>query len=127
MKNLIIVLIVFLSTQVSFAQKGSIKGTVTFNENGETAPMARIALLQANTLVASIRGDLDGNFTFKDLNPGNFDVQIRYVGYEIAYIKDVIVSADKISIVNNVLEERILIGCCFGGCKMARYKNPAVP
>ncbi len=55
-----------------------------FMEEGETAPFAEIKIYSAdnNQLVKTESADEDGNFSLADLQPGDYVLEVSYVGYK---------------------------------------------
>lgn len=91
-----------LLCSVSFAQTGTLKGVVKDAVTNET-------LIGASVLVAEGKGvvtDFDGNFSIQ-VNPGEYLVQISFVGYKTEEIKVKIV-AGKTTEVEVLLESTIL-------------------
>ena len=86
----------------AFAQvgQGSIKGTVTDDETGESVPFANVSLYNGSDLIIGTTTDFDGKYTLKPIPPGVYDVQVSYVGFTTKKINGVGVSSDKITDVN---------------------------
>ncbi|MEM1127049.1 MAG: TonB-dependent receptor [Bacteroidota bacterium] len=74
----------------SFAQTGTIAGTIVDAENGET-------IIGANVLVAGTTfgaaTDIDGNFSIPSLQPGTYTINATYIGYNPITIQNVDVVA----------------------------------
>ncbi len=78
MRNYLSVLFL-LFVSISFAQKGTISGKITDKDvNNEPMPFANV-MLKGTTIGTAT--DIDGNFELA-VNPGNYVVQISFVGYE---------------------------------------------
>lgn len=80
MKHLFII-ITFLVSAISFAQENtSIKGNILDLEaNNTPLEMVRVSIKETGDKAIT---DENGNFTFKDLNPGTYTVLLSFVGYE---------------------------------------------
>ncbi|MBN9483488.1 MAG: hypothetical protein BGO70_13480 [Bacteroidetes bacterium 43-93] len=91
-----------ISTAV-FAQSGAISGTVV-DEHKE--PMIGAVVQVALGGIAKGGGitDEDGNYLVKPLEPGRYDVTIKYSSYKTKLITGVIVSPDKTAKVNVAME-----------------------
>ncbi len=77
MMFLLIVLLMFGGK--SFAQAtGEINGTVRETERNEPLPGAQIILVGTTRGAAT---DLNGNYSIKNLPPGEYTIQVRFVGY----------------------------------------------
>ncbi len=89
--------IIFLLTalQGSFAaqaQEGSIRGRIFDEDSNEPIPFANIAL--QNTTLGAV-SDIDGRYEIKGIEPGLYNVQSSYVGYQSRTIFEVEVGASK--------------------------------
>jgi hypothetical protein len=85
----------------AFAQNGFVRGTVIDNETGETLPFSTVSI--ANTTKATTT-DLDGAFSM-ELQPGNYSIKVSFVGYQNLEVKDVVVTAEKVTELNLRLSE----------------------
>jgi len=75
--SIVTTFVLLLITQTLFSQKYTISGSVTDANSGEGLIGVNILFSQGVGVVT----DFDGNFTF-DLNKGNYEVIVSYVGYE---------------------------------------------
>lgn len=73
----------------SYAQNGIIKGRVTDPINNE--PIIGAEVVIQGTTNGSVT-DIDGNFIIGNLNGGNYNIEISYLGYEKKIITDLAVS-----------------------------------
>jgi len=82
-RNLLFILLSFITT-ITFAQKATIKGTVTDAKTKETLIGVNIILTKEIGIVTDVNG-----FYSIDVNPGTYTVIFRYVGYteETALVK----------------------------------------
>lgn len=62
---------------MTYAQKGTVKGTVKDEESGETIIGVNITTNKSTGTVT----DLDGNFSL-ELEPGSYKIKFSYIGYE---------------------------------------------
>ncbi|PIY34443.1 MAG: TonB-dependent receptor, partial [Bacteroidetes bacterium CG_4_10_14_3_um_filter_42_6] len=83
-----------LSLQSSFAQSGTIKGTVTDAQSHET--LVGATLLIEGTLTGAIT-DMDGNYVLTDVNNGTFRLKASYVGYSPKSVEVTIHSGEEIA------------------------------
>lgn len=74
-------LLLFIST-LAFAQKGTIKGKVSDDTNGETLISASVVIDESTGTTT----DLDGNYQL-ELDPGNYVLNVSYIGYENKQVK----------------------------------------
>ncbi|MCV9386915.1 TonB-dependent receptor [Reichenbachiella ulvae] len=73
-----LLLILCLSSLTAWAQTGSIKGTVIDKESSE--PLIGATVTIQGTSVGAV-ADVQGNFTFNDLDYGTYTVVFKFVGY----------------------------------------------
>ena len=81
------------------AQVGGISGKVTDNTK-EPIIGAFIEVSQGGVKVISTITDEDGNYIAKPLNPGRYNLTVKYTGFMQESIKGIIVSPDKNTTVN---------------------------
>lgn len=77
MKKLLFILVI-ISSQIGFAQFGSLKGTIN-DETGNPIPSVNITI-EGTTFGTS--SDFSGNFLLKNIPSGKQIINISYVGYE---------------------------------------------
>lgn len=98
MRNFLSVLFL-LFVSIGFAQKGTISGKITDKDvNNEPMPFANV-MLKGTTIGTAT--DIDGNFELA-VNPGNYVVQISFVGYETVEVP-VQVKANETTTVNQAI------------------------
>ncbi|MBL0339673.1 MAG: carboxypeptidase-like regulatory domain-containing protein [Bacteroidetes bacterium] len=105
MKKIKLVLIAFSigTGQVSFAQFGELRGTVTDSKTGLTIPGATVTYLLNGTPKGTIT-DEKGAYKIKPLVPGSYDLLFSFVTYKKQEIKSVLVSSEKTTYINVALE-----------------------
>ena len=97
----ILFLVVFGFTPIFLsAQTGTIKGTVTDSETGETLIGTNI-ILQGSTI--GTLSDFDGNYVLADVKPGDYNVVFSFISFEQQIIR-VKVKANEVSTVNVVMK-----------------------
>jgi outer membrane receptor protein involved in Fe transport len=104
-KFLIILLFAATSSICSIAQKGTIRGTVFDDGNGEPLIGVTVQVKGGNTGGIT---DFDGKFSIS-LAAGNNDLQISYVSYQAVVISGVVVKENEVTIIDNIrLKEDVL-------------------
>ena len=88
--QVLLFVILLISSFNSFAQSGIISGKITDNGTGMGLPGASIVI--DGTTQGSMT-DLDGNFKITSVAPGNVRLKISYVGYVTETIENVVVTA----------------------------------
>lgn len=99
--------IVAVFSTVTLAQT-SLQGKVTDAATGEPILFGTVALMKDGNIVKGVETDLDGNYYFSDINPGNYDVEASYVGYTPSRSTGVVVKADKSNKLDLVITEGVL-------------------
>ena len=93
MKRILFITLCLIST-ASFAQKGSIQGTISDAETGETLIGATVQIVGT---VKGAAADLDGNYTILGIEPGTYSLVCNYISYDADTIKGVVVTADQVT------------------------------
>lgn len=101
-KNLLLALFCFLLSAVAVAQnqKGSVSGTVTTSDNN-VASFVTVSLKGSGKITQT---DGKGNYSFKNITPGNYIVKISAVGSKTKEAK-VVVRPGQNSVANQLLDE----------------------
>jgi len=94
----LIVLLLLIAGQQTFAQQGTLRGSALDQENGE--PLIGVTILVKGTTLGTIT-DLDGKFTLP-LNEGTYDIQISYVSYQAQVIEGVRIRSGETTLLNNI-------------------------
>ncbi|MBI3133930.1 MAG: carboxypeptidase regulatory-like domain-containing protein [Bacteroidetes bacterium] len=105
LKNLRLVITTFLlSVGFVFAQTGtgSIKGTVTDKTTGEPLPFVKVIVFQGEQQKGYAATDFAGKFLISSLAPGQYDVELRFVGYQTVRQTGVVVSSDKYTLLDDL-------------------------
>ena len=85
-KPISIVLFLFISTTNIAQESTFIHGTITDKESGEALPYAHISIFLDEIPVAGQHTDIDGKYKL-ELEAGNYDIVVSYVGYATKQIK----------------------------------------
>ncbi|MDT8412185.1 MAG: carboxypeptidase regulatory-like domain-containing protein [Vicingaceae bacterium] len=94
-----VALVFSMSTMYAQTGQGTIKGKMLDRETGEPLPFANVVVMKGGQQVAGAQTDFDGKFTIPALNPGNYDLIAKYVGYQDIRINGVIVNNGQITFV----------------------------
>jgi len=102
--------LIFLSSTYSFAQQPTqtIRGTVMDNSSNSPLPYVAVVLLNTNPFVGTT-SDEEGNFSFKNVPVGRYDVKVSIVGYEPAIIREVNIASAKETFLNVTLKEKVTL------------------
>lgn len=99
MKNLILLVALFLLTFAANAQRGIIRGIVMDGEMGE--PLFSATVVVKGTTNGSIT-DLDGNFEIT-VESGTVALELSYIGYKTITIEGVEVKPNDVTVLNNIV------------------------
>ena len=93
-----LVLTLLMSASFGFSQTGvgTIKGSVVDKETGEELPFVKVIIFQNGTQKGFASTGLDGKFIIASLSPGEYDVELRFVGYQTKREEGVVVNSDKL-------------------------------
>jgi hypothetical protein len=91
--------ILLLSVSSGFAQTGtgSIKGAVLDKSTGEPLPFVKVVAFQGGQQKGFAATDFDGKFLISSLAPGEYAVEVRFVGYTSIRKEGVLVNSDKLT------------------------------
>ena len=97
--KLIIVALLGIWMQSSFAQKGDLIGNVKDKEFNDVLPFANV-LIKGTTMGTTT--DFEGNYAFK-LDPGTYTVVFSFIGYETLEVGDVVINPGDVTEVNGAI------------------------
>ncbi len=100
----LLISLAFTTTFTVFSQTGIIKGRISDPVNNEPIPFANVVIQETTNGVTS---DIDGNYILENLEPGLYNVQASYLGYETKVVTEVQVSNSKPALIDFKLEPSI--------------------
>lgn len=122
-KNVLATLILIMFAQVLSAQNiGTLQGRVTDEATGEPIILCNLLLFRNGVEVTGGTTDLDGNYQITNLDPGRYDIEVSYVGYQTQRIEGVIINAGRVHRVDIKLSEGIVLG----SVEIVAYKVPLI-
>ncbi|MBV6655330.1 MAG: carboxypeptidase regulatory-like domain-containing protein, partial [Mameliella sp.] len=92
-RNLLVLFVLLLSGAAVFGQT-SLQGEVV-DDTGEPIIFGSVALYKNGVLITGTETDFDGNYAFNEIDPGTYDVEASYVGYNKQRVEGVAVFAGK--------------------------------
>jgi len=114
MKHLILSMLLVLLTNFSFGQPGTgtIKGIITDKSDKSVLPFVKIIIIDsASNQIGFAATDFDGKYLISNIAPGNYLLEVKFIGYAIIKSK-VSVYADSIQIINHELSaEQEMLNC----------------
>lgn len=85
-------------------QPGTIIGRVVDAATGESLPGATIAIVGASQ---GATAGADGSYRIENIQPGIYDVQASFIGYQSQTVEDVPVTADEVTVLDFSLESGV--------------------
>lgn len=115
--------LIFMSLGILSAQTGqtSLSGNVK-DDDGEPVLSATVSLFKGGTLLTGALTDFDGNYNFANIDPGNYDLEVSYVGYQTQRVEGITVFAGRTNIVNAVISS----GLNLDEVIVTEYKVPLI-
>ena len=98
---LLIILTLCLSTSI-FSQKGTIKGRVY---NAKTNAAVEFAGILIEGTIISTKTDIDGNFTFSNVDPGFKRLVVQSIGFERTVSSEIQVQGNQITFIDIAMNE----------------------
>ncbi len=95
-------LILIASISFTFAQEGTIRGTIKDAKTKEDLVGATIFI---EAMGKGTSADVNGFFSMSRIPAGNYKIKITFVGYKFKYIEGLKVVADQVTEINTFLEE----------------------
>ncbi len=100
--------IFLLASEALYAQT-SLQGKVTDAETDEAVLFCNVALYKNGVLMLGVETDVDGNFAFANIDPGTYDLEVSYVGYQTQRINGVLVAAGRVNRVDVELSQGLVL------------------
>jgi hypothetical protein len=102
LKKLFVAALVMTGNFILAQNTGMIRGTIT---DSDGAPIfdAAVKLMEGTSFITGVTTDFDGNYSLKDLTPGEYDLQIEALGKTTQRIENVLVDPSKVAYVNTKL------------------------
>jgi Ca-activated chloride channel family protein len=93
--KLIALSLALLCANLAFAQKqtGSLKGTVTDRETGESVHFGQVVLKVNDTVIDGTVADMDGKYIINKILPGIYQLEVTFHGYSKVLLKDLEIKA----------------------------------
>jgi hypothetical protein len=104
-----------------FAQT-SLQGKVIDGDSQEPILFCNVALYKNGVLTLGTETDLDGNFSFSNIDPGTYDLEASYVGYQTQRIAGILVQAGKV----NKADIELSAGVVLDEVVVTDYKVPLI-
>ena len=120
-KALLSLFLVFAASAILLSQT-SLEGNVSDEETGEAILFGNVALYKGGALITGVETDFDGNYSFSNIDPGTYDVEVSYIGYATQRQTNVVVLAGKA----NRLDFKLGSGVMLDEVVVKEYKVPLI-
>ena len=100
----------------------SIEGKISDQESGEPIIYGTVALYKNGDLITVTETDDNGNYSISNIDPGTYDINASYVGYQAKTVEGVILLAGK----NTRVDIEISSGTVLDQVVIVEYKVPLV-
>lgn len=91
---------------INAQETGIVKGTIT-DDKGENLLFVPVALMEDSTIIAQAETNVQGDFTFKQLTPGVYNLKCSYTGYKTLNVSGIEVTANQISYVYKSMKTKV--------------------
>ncbi len=108
---------------LKLSAQASLTGTVKDKGSEETVPFADVILYHNEVLITGTQTDFDGQYSFENLMPGTYDMEVRFLGYKTGQISGVTLIND-IRVVQDAILVEEIVTCCGPICYL--YKIPLI-
>lgn len=119
MKRIILFPILFISI-FAFSQNirlsPNLKGTVTDSKTSEVLPFVNVVLFQNGEMVMGTQTDFDGNYSFKAVKEGEYELRLACLGYTVKKIQGITISKDETKFINLRMDDNPQDIVCFTIC-----------
>jgi len=122
MKKLLLLFLLVTVGTVGLIAQTTLEGTVTDATTGEPILFGTVALYKNDVLITGTETDLDGNYFFSDMDPGSYDLELSYVGYQTQRQSGITINAGRTNRVDVQLSE----GTVLQEVQIVAYKAPLI-
>lgn len=88
------------------SQTTSLAGKLKDKATGEPIPFGNVAIYKKGVLITAVESDIDGNYSFLDIEAGNYDIEASYIGYRNERLKNIVIYAGRHNIIDITIRER---------------------
>ncbi|MCB0687345.1 MAG: carboxypeptidase regulatory-like domain-containing protein, partial [Saprospiraceae bacterium] len=117
-----LVFLLFLGLSSIALSQTSLQGKVTDSETGEVLIFSSVALYKNGVLITGTETDDDGNYAISNIDPGTYDLEVSYTGYQTQRITGVLVSAGRV----NKADVNLSQGVVLDQVVVTDYKVPLI-
>ena len=111
MKTILLLVAALLGSVPAMFANTSLKGNVT-DDVGEFVILGNVVLYQDGIFISGVQTDFDGNYSFPQLKPGVYDMQVSYVGFCNIREEGLILYADSVHVLDMEMHPQHYIPEC---------------
>ncbi len=128
LKHYLSALVLFLLTNFGYSQSnyGEIRGKVTDKKTRSVLDYATVVVRKEGILKASTSSDDNGDYYIKGIDPGEYDVEVTFVGYKKYQATGIKVTSGTITFWNIEMSVKSDDGEELGGVDVIRFKKKLV-
>ena len=105
LKNLFtLVIVIGFSFPLLAQTTGSISGVIREDVTNETLPGVTVGIVGTSFGTAT---DLDGEYTIKNIRPGDYTIELRFLGFEVIQLTGIKVVAGETTVLNQTMREQV--------------------
>ena len=114
---------VFLGNTLLFGQTGKMKGCILDDQTEEALLFANVLLKQNGNVIMKTISDEEGNYSFSDVLPGIYDLDVRYIGYDPGTMRSLVVSGNKTTYADVKSKSSDIV---LAFCEIIGYSEPLI-
>ena len=115
-------IVLFIFCGITLNSQTALQGKVTDGASGEPIIFGTVAVYKNGTLITGTETDFDGNYLISPIDPGTYDVEFSYIGYQSERVIGMVVKADQ----SNKLDKAITEGVTLATAVIVDYKAPLI-
>lgn len=100
----------------------ALQGKIVDEETKEPVLFCNVALYKNDVLLQGVESDVDGNYAFSNIDPGTYDIEVSYVGYQTQRLAGILVVAGKV----NRADVELSAGLVLDEVVVTDYKVPLI-
>ena len=121
MRNLLLLSFLLLTGAAVYGQT-ALGGAVTDGDSKEPIIGGTILLFRNGVQITGTVTDFDGNYNISNLDPGTYDVEASYLGYQSQRVERVLIAAGKVNKLDIVLSSGVFLDIV----EVREYRVPLV-
>ena len=115
-------IVLFIFCGICLNAQTALQGKVTDGASGEPIIFGTVAVYKNGSLITGTETDFDGNYLISPIDPGTYDVEFSYIGYQSERVVGMVVKADQ----SNKLDKAISEGVLLTTAVIVDYKAPLI-